>query len=82
MNLYSASLHVSLCFTAFVGVKNLQNRPLLFTIVVAYLRGSTSIFFFLFRQFIEQEKGMAVNSSANELAKVHSHLGLTLASVS
>lgn len=26
-------------------------------------------FFFLFSQFIEQEKGMAVNSSANELAK-------------
>lgn len=47
--------------------KNLQNLPLLFTIVMAYLRGSVSIF--LFSKFIEQEKGKAVNSSANELAK-------------
>ena len=46
-DLYSPSLHVSLCFTAFVvgKKKNLQHLPLLFTIVVAYLRGSTSNFY-------------------------------------
>lgn len=56
-NLYSPSLHVSLCFTAFVGEKNLQNLPLPFTIVVAYLKAQPPFFFFLYSVSSPNKKG-------------------------
>lgn len=68
-NLYSPSLHVSLCFTAFVGEKKPAEPPSSLYYCRGISEGSTS-FFFCIQSVHRTKKGMAVNSSANELTNL------------